>query len=224
MKNSSLFFVLFIISLAANAAAKVSLLSNGGFEDYDVNSSYIHLATDCQGVLAPCVEDSNTWQPLESSPNEFLEIKDTFSNIDAYEGSNYAELTPVMNSAIAQSFEAQAGIAQLSWFDHGRYGINYEYQVLFNGESVFNGVTSDFDAWTKKQFEVALLDGINTLSFISLSSHHNTMGANIDAISLFYVGEQANPVSAVPEADTYWLMLVGFGLFFLLSNKRARRI
>lgn len=222
MKSSSLFLLLFTISLVANATAKVSLLSNGGFEDYAVSDSYIHLATDCQGAVSPCVEDSSTWQPLASSPNEFLGIKDNFSNIDAYDGSNYAELTPVTNAGITQSFEAQAGLAQLSWVDHGRYGINYEYQVLINGESVFNGVTSDFDAWTKKQFEVALLDGVNTLSFISLSSNNN-MGANIDTISLTYVGQGA-PVSAVPEADTSWLMLVGFGLFCLLSNKRARRV
>lgn len=224
MKSGGLFFVLFLASLAAHATATVNLLNNGGFESYGVSNGYIHLATDCQGVFSPCVEDSRSWRPLDSSPNEFLEIKDNFSNIDAYEGSRYAELTPVINSGITQSFESQAGVAQLSWWDHGRYGINYEYQVLFNGESIFNGMTHDVDAWTQQQFEVALLNGMNTLSFISLSSQNNTMGANIDAVSLNYMGEQGNPVSAVPEEDTYWLMLVGFGLFFVLSNKRARRV
>ena len=211
-------------SLEAFPIAHVNLLNNGGFESYDVTDSYVHLATDCSGVFAPCVEDSSSWQPLASSPNEFLEIKDNVSTIDAYEGSNYAELTPVYNSAITQSFEAQAGVGALSWWDHGRYGINYEYEVVLNGNAIFNGVTTDFDAWTHKQFEVSLLSGINKLDFISLSSHDNTMGANIDAVSVTQLtgGQyEAGPVSVVPEAETYWLMLVGFCVFILLGRRKS---
>lgn len=216
--------LLFMASFEASAAAHVNLLDNGGFESYDVTDSYVHLATDCSGVFSPCVEDSSSWQPLASSPNEFLEIKDNFSNIDAYEGSNYAELTPLYNAAITQSFEAQAGVGSLSWWDHGRYGINYEYEVVLNGNAIFSGVTTDFDAWTKQQFEVSLLAGINTLSFISLSSQGNTMGANVDAVSVIQLEGgpyQDGPVSAVPEAETYWLMIVGFCMFVLLGRRKS---
>lgn len=220
MRLLSVFLLLMVFE--ANATAQVNLVDNGGFEDYDVSNGYAHIASDCSSVGAPCIEDLTSWQPLATSPNEFLEIKDNFSNINAYEGSNYAELTPYENSGITQSFAAQAGLGSLSWWDHGRYDVNYEYQVLFNGASVFEGVTTDFNAWTNKQFEVNLIEGLNTLSFISLSSHDNTMGANIDAIAVSQTSfsESEQGVSVVPEADVYWLMLVGFAIFFFAQGRR----
>lgn len=224
MRNKLLVGLLMTFAGSAQAATSVNLLANGGFESYDVTNSYAHIASDCSGVSAPCIEDTSTWQPLATSPNEFLEIKDNFSNINAYEGSNYAELVPVFNSTISQTFQAQAGFGNLSWWDHGRYGVNYEYQVQLNGSTIFDGLTASFDNWTERSFlDVNLLDGDNTLLFISKSTLGNTMGANVDAISVvqsFGEGEQ-EIVSAVPEAETYFLMLVGFSLF-AAANRRQK--
>lgn len=218
MKNTLLTLALFS---AFNVNAATNLIQNGSFEDYAVMpGTFNHIATDIT-VSGDCVPSSNclakdsTWQAFAGSPNQFLEVRDSYFGV-AQNGSQFAELTPSALSGITQSFMASAGLGILSWYDIGRSSSNYSYEVVLNNDVIYSGRTSLSSMWTQKVYEVNLLSD-NILSFRStaLITPGSTLGANIDNISVIQTS-----VSAVPEAETYAMFLAGLGLLAFTSRRR----
>jgi len=213
---------LLLLGLLASLNANANLINNGGFEEYTVGagtSAHISTSGTCSTLGVTCIANNNAnfaWGPTIGAPNEFLEVRDTFFGT-AVEGSNFAELNPAAPSGIVQSFLADAGFGTLSWFDKGRFGDgykegNYSYSVLLNNNEIFNGLTTSITDWTQLTINnVALLQGTNTLSFVSSSTED--VGAQIDNVSL-------TQVAAVPEPETYGMMMLGLAMLGFASRRR----
>jgi len=222
---------LLLLGLLAAFNANANLIKNGGFEDYTVgDSAGIHVSLSGSGgcgTLSPgvtCVAQNLAlydWAPIVNAPNEFLEVRNNFVGA-AIEGIKFAELNPSALSGIIQTFTAQAGLGTLSWLDKGREGQNYSYNVLLNGTSILTGsstATTTFGTndWVSRNFSgLNLLQGDNTLSFVSLSTSH--LGAQIDNISLV----QSSVTTAVPEPETYGMMMMGLAILGFASRRRKQ--
>jgi len=226
MKKSLLAVMLFT-AFNANAASS-NLISNGSFEAYDVNdNSFAHIASNCTGVPVNCINNTSTWQPSAGAPNEFLEIQNNYSPSvaapvfnDAQDGVRYAELNPLGQSGITQSFNASVGLGTVSWWSKSRFsGATFPYQVLLNGTSIFNGSASGTD-WSQNLLSgLSLLQGTNTLTFNSLFNGITGVGADIGA-HIDNISVIQPSVAAIPEPETYAMFLAGLGLLGFAARRR----
>ncbi|MFZ2538609.1 MAG: FxDxF family PEP-CTERM protein [Oscillospiraceae bacterium] len=219
MKKSLL--LLSLLALPGFAQADTNLIQNGGFESYTVTSgNFVHI--DSGSIPA-----NTYWEPIAGAPTEFLEIRNNLAGI-AQEGVNFAELDSVGTSGIQQTFNlASASIGSLSWFYSPRpgnteVGVN-DYEVLLNGSNIYTLTSSIGNAtgntiWTEFTVNnLNLLAGDNTLTFKSIFVPGVVVheGANIDNISL-----TATSVAAVPEPETYGMMLAGLAMLGFVSRRR----
>jgi len=221
VKTLLLSFTLFI---GLNVNAETNLITNGSFETFSVDSgAYVHIADDCSsfkgvaGFNANCATSGQGWLavgPVDTT-FEYLEVRNNLVGT-AQDGVNFAELNPASTSAFQQSFSAAVGTGHLSWFDRGRNNLNYAYEVYLNGQNVFGGSTGSVQDWTLRSFNSVNLLENNTITFKSLST--GDLGANIDNISLT---QNTPQVGAVPEANTYVLLLVGFLMFGFLTRRHG---
>lgn len=206
-----------------NVNAAVNLIQNGDFESYPVTAgTAIHVYTGgCTpgtfGEVCVAQDTSYAWQPIAGAPNEFLEIRENLAGT-AQSGLNFAELNPEQASGIQQTFSAAVGTGLLSWWDKGRQwddagtsGTNYNYSVFLNDVSIFTGDTFSFSTWRGQSFVVDLL-ATNTLRFVS-NQASGDIGAQIDHISV-------TQTTAVPEPETYGMMMVGLAMLGFASRRR----
>lgn len=216
---------LVLLGLLASLNANANLISNGGFEEYPVGpNTAAHISTTgaCTNASVTCIGNDAIydWGPTTAAPAEFLEVRDSFGIYgSAFEGSNFVELNPATNSGIIQTFLADAGSGTLNWYEKGRQGDyqpgNYLYSVFLNNNVIFNGATTSISDWTQKTFNnVALLQGTNTLSFVS-NYINADVGAQIDNVSL-------TQVAAVPEPETYGMMMLGLAMLGFASRRRKQ--
>jgi len=221
----------YLITLALlggfSQVASANLIVNGSFEDYAIpsNSTY-QVASDCSG-LTNCITStsSDPWQPISGAPNAFLEVRDgnlSTEVLDTPYGNVYAEVNfeSFNGSGFQQTFSAQVGTGDLSWYDHVRGDIDInDYKVILNDNVVFDSssVADVYDplAWNLRSvMGVSLLD-TNVLKFVH-DIPNNHVVYNIDNVVL-------TQVSAVPEPESYAMFLAGLGLLGFASRKKAQK-
>lgn len=201
--NLKNFFATALIGLAgAGAQASTNLVVNGSFE-----------AT---------VQGANSWSTYNSLPGwtglPTVELRNNVAGA-AYEGKNFVELDSNRNSGIAQTIFAK-GLVELSFFYSARTGTaagSNDIGVSF-GESfqsvVLDGVagTSAGNDWKKFTRVIDLGNSGNAvLAFYALGKS-DSYGGSLDNIT----------VTAVPEPETYALLLAGLGLMGMVARRRNK--
>lgn len=123
---------------------------------------------------------------------------------------------------ISQSFDNVAGNYSFS-FDMGqrtswRQGGLQTVSVLFDGNTVWSGTPGN--SWGTFSFDASsVAAGNHTLSFRGT----NLSGASDTSVFVDNVRLTFTPVSAVPEPESYAMMLAGLGLLATIARRRRIR-
>jgi hypothetical protein len=95
----------------------------------------------------------------------------------------------------------------------GRLAADNAVTVLLNGVEI--ATTSSLSSWAQFAASTGFTSGLNTLDFLVTNwqqDSYNPTGLRVEFTS--------SSVSAVPEADTYAMMLAGLGLVGFVARRR----
>ncbi len=132
----------------------------------------------------------------------------------AQDGANFVELDTTSNNAMKQTITAGAGDYDLSfWYSArpgvatGSNGLSYSFGSL-SGNVLTATAGAAVNVWQHYVGRVQL-NGATDLTFAAIE-RSDSLGGSLDNVS----------VTAVPEPETYALMLVGLGLIGAVVRRR----
>lgn len=202
MRATNIFKLVAVIAalVAGQAhAATTELVVNGGFEDTTVASGAWKVFPEVPGWMAS---------------GAGLEIRNHVEGV-AVEGNNFVELDGYNNMSISQSLSTNAGQHySLSFAIQDRANVALSSQgieVFWNGTS--QGVFSNASSWTTKTLDLVGVAGSSTLRFAAVGSD-DALGTSLDNISV---------TAAVPEPETYGMLLAGLALVGAVARRKARQ-
>jgi len=203
------------IALSALGAQAQNLVTNGSFEDI-VNGAEI---------TGPSGSGWNTYSEIDGwtgQPN--IEVRVNTAGTTPF-GTNFVELDTTANSKMFQDIEiTTAGEYLLSFFYSARPNVSSTTTLGVNNnalsfafgalggnvlEGISGGVSHNWMQYSDKQY---LAVGHYTLTF-GAEGYSNSYGGSLDNVS----------VTAVPEAETYAMMLAGLGLMGSIVRRRKAK-
>jgi hypothetical protein len=189
---------------AASAyAAPVELVTNGSFEDLNGHT-----------VLA-----SGTWDIYNNIPgwhgiDNGIEVRNNVAGT-AFDGHNFVELDTTANSAMDQVINTTAGQHYtLSFAYENRPGValaSQGVQVFWGAQNL--GTFNNAASWTTATFDVVGNAGNTKLKFLAVGTS-DSYGTSLDKVSL---------TSAVPEPETYGMLLAGLALVGFAARRKAEK-
>ena len=207
---SSGLVALAFIAAVGNVSAHGNLVANGSFEaDY--------LSAGTYGIYASISD----WT-ANIDPNG-VELRNNVGG-RAFDGSNFIELDVHRNSSISQYIAVTAGdFYTLSFAYSPRPGVGSNsngIEVFWDGASkgIFTGVGYGHSGNVWRTETVTLNgSGAGLLKFMAVGISDG-LGGLLDAVSVTEVD-----VPAVPEPETYAMLLAGLGLMGFMT-RRARKL
>lgn len=199
-------FVCAAIAASAFAAQAQNLVVNGSFEDNV-------LAAGTWGIFGNGIGTSvNAW-----TADPTIEIRNAVAG-DAQQGNNYVELDTNANSSMFQQVATGMGWYELSfWFSAregvaaGSNGLNYSFGDL-SGTVLANVAGTTGNVW-QQYTGLVYLNGATNLVF-SATGKSDSYGGSLDNVS----------VTAVPEPQTYAMMLAGLALMGSMARRRKSNV
>jgi hypothetical protein len=198
MQTSKKSLAAMALALSAIAAqATPNLVANGSFE---ANA-----------------QAAGTWNIYSSLTNwtgvNNIELRNNVSGT-AQDGVNFVELDTTSNNAMKQTITASAGDYDLSfWYSArpgvaaGSNGLSYSFGSL-SGNVLTATAGAAVNVWQHYVGRVHL-NGATDLTFAAIE-RSDSLGGSLDNVS----------VTAVPEPETYALMLAGLGLIGAVVRRR----
>ena len=223
-----------IAPLAAQAIPMTNLITNGSFEQVTgktVNSGRWTVVEGDNPGHGP--KYLNGWQ---ADATHGIELRRNVAG-SAQDGNIFVELdshfgyfpgndktTPCCNSWISQTVSTSWGqLYHLSYYYSPRAGnqsgdnqINVYWDGVKLGGGTYtnsgsgSGKTGNWTDWQRFEFDVVGTGNTGTLKFADVGTA-NTYGASLDNVSL---------VAAVPEPETYALMMAGLGAVAFMARRR----
>jgi Protein of unknown function (DUF642)/PEP-CTERM motif len=183
------------------AAASTNLITNGSFEANAQANTTWNIYNNLTG-----------WTGGRGG----IELRNNVAG-KAYEGKNYVELDTWTNSSMSQSFNSLLGQSYVLSFaysprEHVAASSN-GIQVLWNGADLgtFTGTAAaSGNVWEVETLNVFGTGGLTTLSFKAVG-RSDSYGGSLDSVSV---------TTAIPEPETYALMVAGLGLMALVARRR----
>ncbi len=184
-------------------AAPVELVTNGSFENLNGNT-----------VLA-----NGTWDIYNNIPgwhgiDNGIEVRNNVAGT-AYDGKNFVELDTTANSAMDQVINTTAGQHYtLSFAFENRPGValsSQGLQVFWGSQNL--GTFNNASSWTTETIDVVGNAGNTKLKFVAVGTS-DSYGSSLDNVSL---------TSAVPEPETYGMLLAGLALVGLVARRKAAK-
>jgi Protein of unknown function (DUF642)/PEP-CTERM motif len=183
------------------ASASTNLITNGSFEANAQANSTWNIYSNLNG-----------W----SGGRAGIELRNNVAG-SAHEGQNYVELDTTANSSISQSFNTLLGQTYALSFaysprEHVAASSN-GIQVFWNGADLgtFTGLTAaSGNVWQVETLNVFGTGGLTTLSFQAVG-RSDSYGGSLDSVRV---------TTAIPEPETYALMVAGLGLMGLVARRR----
>ncbi|ACT48707.1 protein of unknown function DUF1555 [Methylotenera mobilis JLW8] len=205
MKTTTLLAAMFASTVAFSAqATTTNLVVNGSFED-----------------ITPHSPLTNSWDILSSLPgwsvaNNGVEIRNNVAGV-ALDGNYYVELDTTRNSSIWQYLNTTAGQTYSLNFAYspregvgtGSNGIRLNVGNIVGGVATGNGAANTGNVWENYSYTFTAVSSNTKLMFTAVGQS-DSYGGSLDNVS----------VSAVPEANTYAMMLVGIGLIGFVARRR----
>ena len=204
---------------ALNAQAATNLVLDGSFEQASVTSGW-HVYTNVSGNTLP------DWT-LASGAGIEVQTNGTVGSVLAQDGSKYVELdshagnggltTPGINtnSVMFQDIATTVG---------GKYDISFWYMPRPNVSAASNQINYSFGSstgnistvsnlqktWEQVTFNFTATSALTKLSF-QADGTADTVGGFIDNVSV---------MQAVPEPESYAMLLAGLGLMGTIARRR----
>jgi len=185
------------------SAATVELINNGSFESIDghtvLTSGHWNIYNNITG-----------WTGIGHG----IEVRNNVAG-SAFDGKYFVELDTTANSAMQQSISTTAGQHYtLSFAFENRPGVKTSsegIEVFWNGVS--KGVYNNSTNWKLETLDLVGIAGLSTLKF-SARGTSDSYGTSLDKVSL---------ISAVPEPETYGMLLAGLALVGVVARRKASR-
>ena len=215
MKFTKLLVAAGIALSALGAQAQTNLVTNGSFEE-----------TVTAGAPGQTPGSWNVYQSIvgwTGAPN--IEVRDSVAGT-AQDGGNFVELdthgtrySTITNSSMYQDILG-TGLVNLSFYYSARPGVaagSNNLTVSFGSfadtvlQGVAGGTKHNWIHYTLNNFMLDS-DGSTRLTF-SAAGTQDTYGGSLDNVS----------VTAVPEAETYAMMLAGLGLMGSIVRRRKAK-
>ncbi len=181
------------------------LVVNGSFEQVSANNSQ---GSGSWGTYSTIVGWTGT-------PN--IEVRDSVAG-NAKEGSNYVELDTGGNSGMFQTMTGTGWYELSFWYSArqgvaaGSNGLSFSFGSL-SGDLLANVAGAPSGNVWQRYSGLVYLNGATTLTF-SASGRSDSLGGSLDNVSV---------TTAVPEPESYAMMLAGLALMGTIARRRKSK-
>lgn len=227
--------------LAAQAVPTTNLIKNGSFELPTINNNSWTVLPGANYLDADNTDNATKYMAdWDTDLTSGVEVRRNVAGV-AKDGLNFIELDTHYGTKNGATFDSNSGDnSTKSWISqtvntsaYQLYRLSYYYSpragnqsgdnqinVFWNGVQLGDGTytnsgsgsgqSGNWTDWQRFEFDVVGNGNTGTLKFEDASSP-NTYGGSLDNVSL---------VAAVPEPETYALMMAGLGAVAFMARRR----